>query len=346
MNLLFFSTDEYFLNQVTTFISRTQQEINIVTYSNFDKAQNYLNDNFNKIGVVLAEEYFFENWQYSNIIPIIISSRTNLTAEGDFYSLNVYQQGEDLIRDLKKICLDKNTLGIIADANKLTKLVSFFSIQGCSGQSTIAYQLATSSAQKCKVLYLSFDFVNIYQQLYPAEYSVDLADMMFQIKDKMNEKSNFYQAVVRNQHGVYVLPPFQTIGDITELTEEDVTYLLQQMINLNEFDYIFVDLNHELSHLNQVLMQMSQKIISVYTADLIGQQKQNYFLKDPYIAKLGLLNHIELVNSKVQKEEFQKSSNVEFPYIQEGNDLFHSYYDNSNFRQSCLALQERIISCN
>jgi len=341
IQLLFFSTDEYFLQQVTDFISRTQREFQLVTYSDLPKAQDYLSKYGRQVDAILAESYFFQTCGEVTNTKILIDQHTSLNAEDGYYHLNVYQQGENLARDLKKICLQKEHIHAAMTAGKTAKLISFYSVQGGCGQSTVAYQLAASLAPTANVLYLSFDLVNVYQTLYTENYPVDLAQLMFHIKDRQQSRDAFYQAIVRNQHGIYVLPPFQTIGDIVELTEEDVSFLLEQILALEEFDYVLLDLNRDLGAVNQTLLARSNKIVSLYTADAIGQQKQQCAQQDPYLIKLGLLDRVTNVVAKLTQEA-EADGQIGFPYVQIGSDLFHSFYENGSFRSACLALQERI----
>ena len=343
MTLVFFSKDFYFLTQVSDFISRTQKEIQIIIYSDQEKAYEYIAKNNDTIKAILADEYFYNKDLPYEVIKIVCSNRTELTSENGRYRLNIYQQGEDIVRDLKKICLEQGVIYTAHDVDKAGKIISFFSIQGGSGQSTIAYQLAANLAQEYKVLYCSLDYVNIYQMLYSVEHPVEMAQLMFGSKEKRIQKESFYQAIVRNQQGIYVLPPFETIGDIEELTEDDIVFLVEQMQALHEFDFILLDLNRKMDDLNRKLLHMSEKVISIYTDDMIGRKKQQQFQIDPYIVKLGLLPKTEFVLSKVLQEIPPEQAGMQFPCVQFGNDLFHTFYDNGNFKRCCLALKERIF---
>lgn len=343
MNLIFCNTEDYFLNQIADFISRTQKEIQIMVYSDYEKAYEYIEKNHNQIEAVLADGVFFNKELPDKVTKILCSNYTELFPEDGFYQLNVFQRDEDLIRDLKKICLEQGVLQTVGDTEQVGKLISFFSIQGGSGQSTIAYQLAASLAQTYKILYYSSDFCNVYQTMYPVEHPTEISQLIFNSKDRQLHKDHFFQAIVRNQHGVYVLPPFQTIGDIVELKEEDIVFLLEQVQALHEFDFIFLDLNHQLDQLQQQLLSMSEKIISVYTTDFVGQQKQQKLQQDLYISKLRLLEKTEFVFNKSVQDTVIDIETVQFPYVQPSVDLFHSFYDHGNFRQSCLALKERIL---
>lgn len=345
INLLFCSTDSYFLNQATNYISRTQGDIHVITYTNVEQAREFFSANQDSIDAVLADNIFFEGLEKGNVIAVLVDDHTNLKEENGFYSLDIYQQDEDLVRDLKKICLKTGTITTVTRTEKKGKIVSFYTIQGGSGQSTVAYQLAANLAMNHKVLFLSFDYENIYQTIYMNAYPVDLAQIIFQLKDKTCTKEFFYQAIVHNFHGLYVLPPFKVIGDLIEITKEDVNYLLEQILNLNEFDEIIIDLNHNLDEFNLELMQASDKIVSVFTADTIGTEKCKCFLNDPYIRKLGILGKMEVIGSKQMKQSEQSDGHICFPYIsmdKNGGDIFHAAFDNGAFRKNCELLQERI----
>lgn len=343
MTLVFFSKDYYFLTQVSDFISRTQKEIQIIIYSDQEKAYEYITKHDDTVKAILADECFYNEELPNEIIRIVCSSHTELVAKNGRYCLNIYQRGEDIVRDLKKICLEQGVMHNVHDAGKVGKIISFFSIQGGSGQSTIAYQLAANLAQAYKVLYCSLDYVNVYQTLYPAEHPLEMSQLMFSSKEKRLQKDSFYQAIVRNQQGIYVLPPFQTIGDVVELTEEDMVFLLEQLQVLQEFDFILLDLTQSLDALNRRLLSISDKVLSVYTGDRIGQQKQQQFQLDPYIAKLSILPKTDFILSKVLQEISLEQTSLQFPYVQPGNDLFHTFYDNGSFKRSCLALKERVL---
>lgn len=340
LRLLLFSDDDYFLNQVADYIARTQKEFQIIVYNKREKAVEYIEHNSNDIDIILADKDFFECIHSDKSIRIVIDSKTELSEKDGYYKLNIYQQAENLVRDLKKMCVNKNQVQI--SDNKDSKIVSYFSTQGGAGQSTIAYQLAANLSMEYKVLYISFDYINVYQTKYMTEYPVEMAQIMFNIKDRKIIPENIYQAITRNQHGVYVLPPFHTIGDITELTKDDIAFLLEHVKKIGEFDYIFLDLNHVLDELNRYLLEISEKIISIYTNDAIGRMKQKQNKIDPYIAKLNILSKVEFVYSKVVQNTEVDETFVKFPYIVMKEDFFHSCFDNGDFKKSCASLHERI----
>ena len=121
-------------------------------------------------------------------------------------------------------------------------------------------------------------------------------------------------------------------------------FLLEQIQALHEFDYVLLDLNRNMDALNHRLLSESEKIISTYTADWIGQQKRQLLQADPYFAKMNFLQKTEFVFTKGMQESLADSSDIQFPYIQPGADLFRTFYDNRAFKQSCMSLKERIKS--
>lgn len=342
VKLVFFSEDPYFLTQLSDFIVRSQKEIQPVIYSDREKAYDYVIKNFYNVDAILADRSFYSMELPEKLIKIVCSSCTQLDEEDGRHQLNIYQQGEDILRDLKKICLPQGIVATGKVADKQGTIVSFYSIQGGSGQSTIAYQVAAELAQEYHVLYISLDYVNVYQTIYPVAHPIEMAQLMFGSKDKYIAKERFYQSIMRNQHGIYVLPPFQSIGDVAELAEEDMVFLLEQIQALQEFDYVLLDLNRTMDALNRRLLSASTKIISTYTADWIGRQKRQLMQADPYFAKMNFLQKTEFVFTKGMQEALVDSSDIQFPYVQLGADLFRTFYDNRAFKQSCVVLKERI----
>lgn len=133
MTLVLFSKDYYFLTQVSDFISRTQREIQITIYSDQEKAYEYIAKNNDTIKAILADEYFYNKDLPNEVIKIVCSSRTELTSENGRYRLNIYQQGEDIVRDLKKICLGQGVIDTTHDVDKAGKIISFFPYKAAAG---------------------------------------------------------------------------------------------------------------------------------------------------------------------------------------------------------------------
>ena len=339
MNLLFYSEDGYFLQEFSDYISRTQKDIQMITYDDLETAKDYLRQNSRRIDMILADEYFFADLPVMDKLKVICSNKTRLTVVNDCFSVNIYQPGDDIVRNLRKLAVDRPGESFDVELSQdECKTVAFFSVQGGGGQSTIAYQLAAHLAQQQKVLFVSFDFVNVYQKFYQEDYPVDLAQLMFQIKDRRNAPAEFYKAIVRNQHGVYVLPPFQTIGDIVELTLADLEFLLEQLKQLGEFNYLVLDLNHNVDELNQFLLRQSDKIVAVYSADKFGQVKMEQFKRDPFIEHWQIDDKIQFVSSKAQSVTVESWPTFPLVVWEGMADPFACFFENPGFKAGCQEL--------
>lgn len=315
-NILIYHEDRYLLDSISTYISSNNREFNLLIYTEGEKALEYIRENSTKIDVIISTHKFLKSISSVNITKIAISNNTIFEAQDDLFYLNVYQSGEDIVNDLKKICLIENNMPITNKKSQSTKLVSFYSTQGGSGKTTISYSTAVQCATNSKVLYLNFETSSYTDNLYKENSSVPMEDILFAIKDKRRSMEIILKGAVKNRHNVYVLPPFSSLGDLLDLTVEDIKNLLNSIIKTGEYEYIFIDLSSEFTPMNHVIMEECHKIILVYSGDTIGNGKLNLFLNDPYISRLPVFNNFRVVRNKcLQKKQYDHCIAI-FPFSQ------------------------------
>lgn len=344
-NILIYHEDRYLLDSISTYISSNNREFNLLIYTEPEKALEYIRENSSKLDVIMSTPRFLKSIDNTNITKIAISNSTNLEAQDDLFYLNVYQCGEDIVNDLKKICLVENNIPITNRKSQSTKLVSFYSTQGGSGKTTIAYSTALQCAVSKKVLYMNFETSSYTDNYYKESFPVPMDDILFAIKDKRTSMEILLKGAVKNRHNVYVLPPFNSLGDLLDLSVEDVKNLINNITEIGEYEYIFIDLSSEFTPLNQAIMEECHKIILVYSGDIIGNGKLNLFLNDPFISRLTIFNSFRIVRNKcLQKKQYDDSIAI-FPFSQSMTkdvEITTILSNNPEFANACRGILEII----
>lgn len=344
-NVVIYHDDRYFLDAISTFINSNNREFKLIIYTNLEKVMEYMDADSRQVDVVIAPTRFLQSMKKTDITKIAISNITRFELYDDLYSINIFQSGEDIVNDLKKICILENNMPIVKSKNSNTKLVSFYSTQGGSGKTTISYSVALSCAAKSKVLYMNLETSQFTENFYKESYSVDLGDILFSVKARRLSIEMLIRAFVKNSHNVHTLPPFKSIGDFLDLNAEDIKYLISSIIDTGGFDYIFIDLSSGFNDINQCVMEESDKVIIVYSGDTIGSGKLNILLNDPYVNRLAIYNKFCIVRNKcLQKKQYGDSIST-FPFSQSMSkdiEIATILSNNHEFRNGCALVLEAI----
>lgn len=316
INVLIYSTDTYFIQAISTFI-RNYKEITIIAFSDEAQTNSYIESSEQSIHIILAPEKFLINLpQNVSALKLKIADQTEVFEKDGLYSLNIYQPGEDIVRDLKRIFADVHTIASTRTTDRATKCAAFFSTQGGSGTSTVAYMTAIQLSKSSRVLYMNFELTPYINGMQESNYSVAMQEVLFHLKDRRNVASILLKAAVKNEHGLFTLPPFSSVGDLLELQEDEINYLLEQITASGEYDVIVVDLPAYLSALSRTVLQECDNIFMVYTATNTGIGKSELWRQDPYVQSLGLVEKSHLILNKCESRNISHQAVAYFPISQ------------------------------
>lgn len=347
MDLMLFSEDLYFTEVFSTYVIHNYPEFHISFFSNESKALQFLKEHQNLDAVIAASSFWKQFKEESgSFVEIEIGSKTILPGRGERALLNIYQPGVDIAGDIRKILVALSDSKIIFYNDRNERIVTFYSTQGGSGTTSIAYMTAIQLAKTGQTAYLNFEENPFTDHLYKQKYDVGMENILFAVKDKRDLASILVSGFKKNEDHVYTLPTMRSLHDFKDIMPEDVELLLQSLLELGDIQYLVMDLSAGVSDLNRKIIEMSDAIFMVYGADQVGKGKKERFITDPGIDHTAYRGRIKYILNKCLQREDGGGDSVQFPYSQsvaQGIRLSSVLINNGEFTKGCSAIVDMII---
>lgn len=310
MKTLLFSTDEYFLNVFTSYFSKEKLEYDLFSYSDEEVAGQVLEKE--GFDLVLCEQGYLEKFdEEPNYVSL--GMHTVYPGENQRGSLNIYQKASRVKEELEymvQVLAGKHP----AEGQNATTLVSFFSTEGGSGKTTLAYLTAVECAKTKKTLYMNLEPLAVTDCLYQADEEKRMEDILLSFDEKKEETAAvLLNAIDKTAEGVYVLPTLSNIGDYLELSSTVVLQMLHTVSSMSGVENIILDLPGAFSDFTETILSESKKIIWVYNDGRNGKRKMEKVQNDPYLKSRGILSKSSFVLNRCENQSAGEEYQAAFP---------------------------------
>ena len=323
IQILMVSRERYFAEVFGNYLSSVRGELSLLSFTDYGKALAWLGEGQGEIRAVLADQAFLDMCGHLQLPKISLSNDTEAIPEG-VSRLNIYQRKRDILEDLKALLVSVAGLSQSKRVAGGTRTLGVFSTQGGSGKSTVAYLTALVASEGKKTAYINLESRAFTGGLYTEGVSAGMDELLYAIKDRRALTPVLLNTLVRNHHGVYVLPPYSGIGDRLELQAEDVGFLLDGIESLGDFDLVMLDMDAGLSPFVISVLERCDGICAVYSDTVVGQGKLQNFKNDPSRGILGFEGRLMMVGNMCRQKYADGRYDTMLPFsqsVEKGTDL-------------------------
>jgi cellulose biosynthesis protein BcsQ len=194
-------------------------------------------------------------------------------------AISRYQKVEGIFKSILDLVSDRrmNEEEVIINQKSNSKMITFLSGGSGSGNSTIAAAYClTLKDNGHRVLFLNLDPFGISNVFYNGEGNQCLSDLIITIKNKRgNFTLKLESAAKLDASGVYFLDETTSPLDLMELSPNEFSQLIEEIISCNLFDYVVADGNLINPNFLQVLMKRSYRTILVSKGSWVSNSKLN-----------------------------------------------------------------------
>ncbi|MGN0638488.1 MAG: hypothetical protein ACI4J0_08955 [Huintestinicola sp.] len=189
-----------------------------------------------------------------------------------------YQHVEIMYREMIGYFSEMGNGQTLNSGNISSQLICFYSPAGGTGKTVISCAAAEMTANRGnRVLYLNFEDIASYGLLLEARPGKGLDEIIYQLDKGINMPMKISSLVKKSKSGVMYFDMFSNIMDVTEITNEKMSALLDTIMTSDICEYIIVDMNTSLKGVNSIIMDKSDKIILVETPDTVCREKMERF---------------------------------------------------------------------
>ncbi len=154
--------------------------------------------------------------------------------------ISPYQPADALIRELYRQAMERQIFlpGALRTLGHDKELIAVCSPHGYDQQTAFAVVYSLLRSEQVRTLYLDFMYYNGFFDI----SDKNVGDLMYELHKQTQPISHMLPAFVRICRSLDYIPPVRVQMDLEDLTGEDFTQLLQQLLQDSEYGLIVVNL--------------------------------------------------------------------------------------------------------
>lgn len=220
----------------------------------------------NKIDVFLAyEEFEVEVDKLPKRCGFAyLTDSSDINEVNGYKAIHKFQKTEAIYKEIVSIYAEvaANTSGVSYSDNSKTKLILFTSPAGGVGTSTMAVSCAKHFGRTNKVMYLCLDPLSEMEQYFNGNGTYDFSEIIFALKSQNTNLGLKIEGTVRSdESGVDYFASTRTALDMTELSKDDITKLIDTVRISDKYDYVILDMPFSIRESEMWLYELVGRIV-------------------------------------------------------------------------------------
>ncbi len=251
--------------------------------------------------LVVAESVFREEIKALPFKRLIILNESGIVREQNFLNINKYQQAHNVLKKLLEVYADiaKVKLPRLTE-EYMTKVIGVYSPVRRCYQTTFALTMSQLLAEEKRTLYLSFEHYAGNSELLLDIQTKDLADLLYFLNADKDKFGLRMQSMVQQKGKLDYIPPMRSGQNLLSITVEEWMRLLQNIIELQKYEYIVLDLSESIQGLFDIL-RFCTKVFTL--------------IKEDTIARCKLVQYEQVLELYEYEDVLQKTCKCNFPQI-------------------------------
>lgn len=275
------SDTEYLAALEKYLIVNYPQRFDIFTFSSSEKLDAYLNSMANTdILLINALMYKSELKTRNTAIILMLTGDEALPALEGFDSVKKYQHVDSITSDIMRYYASKSEKNYVLNCHGGTQVICVYSPSGGSGKSSIAAGCSVLSAGRGrKTFYLNLEDIPTTGLLFQGESNQSFSNVIFYLKgNAVNLQLKLEGAgSIDAKTGVRFFKPPENIREMGELTETDISNLLNALRSSAIYDFVFIDMSSGFSGCNTAVLKNTDAILLVLSPDDLSMLKYEQF---------------------------------------------------------------------
>lgn len=342
-----YSDNSYFLQQFQFLLSEDPRTFSVSAYTEEKQVLKFLEQEQDRIACILAPENFLQTYgQRYPCVQVALGECTLLnTPEKKKYALNIYQRKQDAMNELRRIYQMAGLINTTAPNQGETKIMAFYSTQGGSGVSTLAYLTAIAAKKQGKrVAYFNLEYVPSTAVLYKNRPALSGEEFFFSVKERVAPEQLIGMSVAQSEHGVTILPTVNSARDREELTREDVKFITEAVTRQESLDTLIIDLSGGVpDEVTEGVLEYCNRVVLVFSDTVGGREKFKKTFEDPAKNKMSWVGKELFVANCSTKRELPEHFQVVMPHsahVASGDDLELVLQRNAALEEGCRQILE------
>ena len=284
------------------------------------------------IGEEMKEEFWESDWKLlEGKLWAYLTENEGGQKDGEWH-FRKYRRADEIYRDLLDFYATKEhiqyeNLSIISSK---TTFITFVSVSGGNGASTIACAAAKACSQMEKVLYLNLEAIGSSMLSFSGENKAGFDELIYAIKSRRNALGlKLESSVSIDETGTYYFQECANPMDMQLLSAEDIKELMRAIEASGVYDKVVIDLGNGLGDKELMVMSMANRVVMITDHSEIAERKIQRYLKFiqtveetrevDIISKMCIYFNKTLKGTRMPEQLFQIRVCGSFPMIENGN---------------------------
>ncbi len=276
--------DQDYLNLVANFIrhSAFNQKFLLKYFSNKQHFNEFLNSD-DRLDILLATPDMLQDMSRTKqTITILLKDTVDHVISDETPFIAKFQPLDQLFNTIIQIFSEKNhdaSLKLVG--NKKTKVLSFFSAIGGIGKTTLAMNIAKQLAiRNEKVFYLNMEYLSSSELYFPTDRENSFSDLLFYLEANPMQLQAKIGLFKKKDHNLDIdfFEPTDNIQEMQNITRDQTELILHTLIEMQEYDYIIVDLSSSSEDRIIVSLENSDEIYWLLLDDIQSIHKTKKLL--------------------------------------------------------------------
>lgn len=241
------------------------------TYTNVDKLLEAEEKELDML--VAAESVYCPKLRELSPKCLIVLGESGVMKWEDIFYVDKYQEAEEVFKQLLGAYMD------IADVqfpflrtNRKTIFIGNYSPVHRCMQTSFAITMSLMLARRHPTLYLNFEHYAGISELLPDMQTLDLADLLYFLNAQKDKFRLRLQTILRHKGALDYVPPMRSGQNLTTVTAEEWLGLLERIEELEEYEYVVMDLSESMQGLFEIL-RMCRQVYTLTREDRAARAK-------------------------------------------------------------------------
>lgn len=204
---------------------------------------------------------------------IILSEGEPLQDLEEYPFVYKYQSSDQLLSEVMEYYVEDHPQPhILAAGARKTRIYGIYSPIGRTRKTSFALALGEILAETKQVLYLNFEEYAGFEELFDVKYRTDISDLIYFARQKEDSLVYKLNSVIQTFHELQYIPPALSPVDIRDVSGEEWTEFLQEILSCREYDILILDLSDQVDGLFHILKSCDRIYMPVQD-DMISRAK-------------------------------------------------------------------------
>ncbi|MCI8287678.1 MAG: hypothetical protein HFH89_08515 [Lachnospiraceae bacterium] len=251
--------------------------------------------------LVIAESAYNGEIQTLHPKQLVILSESGIMQWENVIYVDKYQAAEEVLKQLLGVYMEVVEVQMprLCTNRKTIFIGNYSPVRRCM-QTSFAITMSQILAEEHSTLYLNFEHYAGLAELVPDMQTFDMADLLYFLNADKEKFRMRMRTMLRHKGGLDYIPPMKSGQNLLTVTSEEWMDFLRKIEELEEYEYVILDLSESMQGLFDILRMCSR----VYT-----------LTKEDRIAKAKLLQYEQVLALHEYEDILDKTKQLTLPRI-------------------------------